>query len=207
MKKRPKEALKTETQPSAGAVKRRTEIVNKAADLFNEVGYYPTSMDEIAYAVGLAKPTLYHYFRSKDSILLAIHDEIISLLTERQKIRDNEADVDPRQQIYDVMLDNIDLMRTHPHHVRAYFEHRRELPESAQAEAQGLRNDYFLSVRKLFVKGQEAGYFKGDPQLSTITLFSLCNQVYQWYGPNEPYTTREATDYFHALLMKGIAAD
>lgn len=195
---------KAEASPSAAAVKRRDEIVTRSAALFDEEGYHLTSMDDIARAVGLAKPTLYHYFRSKDSILLAIHEEIITLLLNRQRERELTDRADPADQLYDVMFDIIDLMRTHPGHVRTYFEYRRELPEEAQVEAQQARNNYFLSVRKIFEKGMARGRFRGDPQLSTITLFSLCNSVYTWFGDNEPYTVEDATAYFHSALMDGI---
>lgn len=206
VKVKTKAPLKSETNPSPGALERRHEIVGKAAELFDEMGYYPTSMDDIAQAVGLAKPTLYHYFRSKDSILVAIHDVIISLLHERQLAREAEA-ASPAEQLHGVMFDIIDLMRTHPSHVRVYFEHRRELPPEPMQEAQEARNKYFYSVRKLFEAGQRRGDFTGDPNLSTIALFSLCNSAYHWYGTQDGnYTTREAADYFHALMLSGITA-
>ncbi|WP_218007760.1 TetR/AcrR family transcriptional regulator [Nocardia vinacea] len=201
-----KAPLKSETNPSASALERRAEIVSKAAALFDEMGYHSTSMDDIARAVGLAKPTLYHYYRSKDAILVAIHEEIISLLHDRQLAREAE-DSSPAEQLHGVMFDILDLMRTHPGHVRVYFEHRRELPDDAREEAQKARNEYFYSVRKIFEAGQLNGDFTGSPNLSTIALFSLCNSAYQWYGsPDGPYSTREAADYFYGLILNGVAA-
>ena len=61
---------------SAGAGRRR-EILDVAERLFAEHGYASTSMDDVAEAVGVTKPAIYHYFRSKDDILLEIRQSII----------------------------------------------------------------------------------------------------------------------------------
>ena len=62
------------------ADERRKEIIRKAATLFNITGYFNTSMDDIAEAVGLRKPTLYYYVSSKEEILYLIHEELIDHL-------------------------------------------------------------------------------------------------------------------------------
>ena len=64
---------------------RRQQIISLAAGLFDQSGYSSTTMDDIAREVGVAKPTLYHYFPSKDDILHAIHEEFIDLLMSRHE--------------------------------------------------------------------------------------------------------------------------
>jgi AcrR family transcriptional regulator len=106
---------------------RRQEIVRTAADLFDRAGYSSTTMEDIAHAVGIAKPTLYHYFKSKDEILFWIHEEFIDLLINRHEQR-LQALLDPNQLLLEVMADILELMETHRGHVRVFFEHHRELP-------------------------------------------------------------------------------
>ena len=53
---------------------RRHQIVESAAMLFDAQGYGNTSMEDVALSVSIAKPTLYHYFRSKEEILRSIHE-------------------------------------------------------------------------------------------------------------------------------------
>ena len=193
--------------PAGGATQRRTEIVQHASELFDEVGYHTTSMDDIAKAVGLAKPTLYHYFQSKDSILLAVHEEFIRLLLGRQRTRALSEDQDPIEVLYEVMVDIIDLMRTHRGHVRVFFEHHRELPADARSGAMADRDEYFRSVRQIFEAGQARGVFRGDPELSALALFGMCNWAYQWYDPKGRLTTQDVARYFHGVLLDGVAVD
>ena len=62
------------------------EIVAAAADVLAERGYHDTSLDEIADRLDLAKATLYHYFPSKESLVMAcmeaVGTEVIQQLRE-----------------------------------------------------------------------------------------------------------------------------
>ncbi|MDE1178497.1 MAG: TetR/AcrR family transcriptional regulator [Edaphobacter sp.] len=51
---------------------RRAEILTAATKVFGNKGFDDTLMDEIARAAGLAKGTLYLYFKSKDDIYQAV---------------------------------------------------------------------------------------------------------------------------------------
>lgn len=199
-------AVKTRTTSRrSNAVDRRQQIITQASELFDQVGYHLTSMDDIAQAVGLAKPSLYHYFPSKDSILLAIHEEFISILLGRQKARlERDASID--DQLLDVMVDICDLMRTHRGYVRVFFEHHRELPEDSRKEALAARDEYFDSVRSLFVHGHDDGHLEGDPMLSAMALFGMCNWVYQWYDPRGSLTSLDVARFFHRVLLHGVAS-
>ncbi len=71
---------------------KRIEIIQHCATLFDKVGFHNTSMQMLADEVGLGKPTLYHYFPSKLSILYAIHDAHIGVLLDGLQ---HEAGADP----------------------------------------------------------------------------------------------------------------
>lgn len=51
---------------------RRDAILAAAADCFIERGFDATSMKEISVAAGMSASTLYHYFRSKEQIVIGI---------------------------------------------------------------------------------------------------------------------------------------
>src|SRR3954471_24072884 len=50
----------------------RETILARAAALFAKNGYSATSMNEVAEACGVSKPSLYHYVRDKQQLLLEI---------------------------------------------------------------------------------------------------------------------------------------
>jgi len=47
----------------------RTQILRSAAELFARRGYTAATMHELATAIGISKPSLYHYFSDKQSLL------------------------------------------------------------------------------------------------------------------------------------------
>lgn len=53
---------------------KRRQIVEVAAELFQEQGYDRTSMSQISERLGGSKATLYGYFKSKEELLLAVLD-------------------------------------------------------------------------------------------------------------------------------------
>lgn len=62
--------------PSDPKAKTRARLLAVATDLFSKVGYRRTSMDEVARESGVAKGTVYLYFKNKQELLLhAIADE------------------------------------------------------------------------------------------------------------------------------------
>ncbi len=56
---------------------KKAEILNKSLELFATHGYFGTSMDDIAKAVGIKKASLYSHYSGKESIFTAVFDSIL----------------------------------------------------------------------------------------------------------------------------------
>lgn len=65
---------------------RKDEILNKAGYLFLEKGFDATSIQDILDAVGIAKGTLYHYFKSKEDIMDTLIASKTDLIIEEVKM-------------------------------------------------------------------------------------------------------------------------
>jgi AcrR family transcriptional regulator len=57
---------------STEALRSHDRILKKALELFSEKGYDATSVREICEAAGITKPTLYHFYGSKEGVYRAI---------------------------------------------------------------------------------------------------------------------------------------
>lgn len=183
---------------------RLREIVDRAAVLFDERGYHRVSMEDIAAAVGIRKPTLYHYVRSKDQILALIHHEFMSLVISRAEAR-SEVAMPPAQRLLEFMADILELMHTHRGHVRVFFEHHRELPPEEQSAVRAIRDRYERMVEGAIREGAESGAFRTTaPRLTTLALFGMCNWAYQWYQREGPLRTREIAYTFWDVLLRGL---
>src|ERR1044071_2642451 len=61
----------TRTEPSAQAPAREAEILDAARQVFARKGYDETRIQDVADACGIAKGTVYLYFRSKEELYWA----------------------------------------------------------------------------------------------------------------------------------------
>ena len=58
----------------------REQILARAAELFARQGYTATSMNQVALACGVSKPSLYHYVRDKYQLLVEIAEDHVGRL-------------------------------------------------------------------------------------------------------------------------------
>ncbi|MGQ4598926.1 TetR family transcriptional regulator [Nocardia sp. R6R-6] len=66
---------------------RRTEVVDKAIDLFFHRGYNAVPLDDIGAAIGMTGPSLYYYFPTKADILVAAFERATTRLAADRKRR------------------------------------------------------------------------------------------------------------------------
>ncbi|MFY1636889.1 TetR/AcrR family transcriptional regulator [Solwaraspora sp. WMMB335] len=71
----------------------RAEIAGTAMRLFLDRGYEATTMDEIARRVGISRRSLFHYFGSKEDIVLGDHAERGEIV--RAALESRPAEEDP----------------------------------------------------------------------------------------------------------------
>jgi AcrR family transcriptional regulator len=60
---------------------KRQIVLRTAARVFSQRGFHQTTLTDIARELHIAKPTLYHYFKSKDEILLEVQQAAIAQMT------------------------------------------------------------------------------------------------------------------------------
>src|SRR6202042_2814365 len=65
--------------------RRRQEMVFAAAKVFAHRGYDRTTMQDLAASMGLATGALYHYFGSKEQLLIEICDQLMEPLLARAR--------------------------------------------------------------------------------------------------------------------------
>jgi hypothetical protein len=104
--------------------------------------------------------------------------------------------------------DVIELMETHPGHLRIFFEHHRELPEKYQEMIRVKRGQFRQYVTDVISDGIARGEFRDvDVELTVLAVLGVSNWTYQWLHPGGRHTAKQVTDHFWELIMRGIAVD
>lgn len=188
---------------------KRQRIIERCADLFDAGGYHRATMQMLADEVGLGKPTLYHYFRSKTEILYAIHQQHIEALIDGLDSEQRRG-ATPDELLVHACRDILEEIAKHPGYVRAFFEHYGELEDSMRGEIRKRRQDYFAKICGIIKGGITAGLFrKCDVETTALGFLGMCSWAYQWYpamvGKVAPEKLAESLcdTYLHGLLKPG----
>ena len=183
---------------------RRAQIVRHGAEVFDRLGYANTTMDEIARSVGVAKPTLYHYFASKDELLATVSMESIELLLSRHERRLKTA-LGASQLLPEMMVDILEMMETHRGYLRVFYENLRELPPQVRPVVLEKRERYEGMVIDQFRAGIAEGTFRGvDPELASHALLGICNWAHQRSAQDSQAGAREVALLYWNLLFDGL---
>lgn len=155
----------------------RERILVAAEELFRRIGYYKTTVGDIAQALSMSSANIYRFFPSKNAIVEGLCAKILGALLEEATAVANAPGA-PSERVFNV------LMTLHRHHRDHLTNHERvhEMVVVAMDENWGAI-DAFLGtckslVEKLVAEGQAAGEFgPGEPaQLADLT-FGACAAV------------------------------
>lgn len=83
---------------------RRDEIVTTARHLFLSKGYDATTMQDVMQSLGIAKGTIYHYFKSKEQLLEAVIDSLVEKETKRLQNISDKAEGNGLEKLQQLIL-------------------------------------------------------------------------------------------------------
>jgi AcrR family transcriptional regulator len=184
---------------------RARRILKVAGRLFAEKGYAATSTTEIAKAVGIRQPTLYHYFPRKDSILEAILDEIMRVPVEMAARVAATSDPAPVK-LYRLVRSYVMFVCTSPYRLGEIAW----LPELRGGAFQSFwegRAGLVKLYRRLITGAIDAGAFRRvDARLAAFDLNGSCEGVMNWRNAadSEP---EALADFVASRVLAGLLAD
>lgn len=185
--------------------RRKREIIEGAARLFDRVGYHGVNMSMIAKAAGIKKATLYHYISSKDEILFGLHELFIGTLRRNADER-IAAGWPPLDILRGVVEDTFKLLHDFPGYVRAFFEHFRELSQKQRAQIGVKRDEFVALVIGIIEQAMQAGVInEANPRLTAHCLFGIANWAYQWYSPRKDAPPQQVAAECWKIFLRGLA--
>jgi AcrR family transcriptional regulator len=156
-------------------------------------------MQELADAVGIAAGGLYHYFGSKEQLLIRICDALMNpLLAEaRELLKSGDSPEDQLRELIQLWVEHVVAHRDH----MLVFQQERHVIEHGP-QWKGVRDD-----RKAFERLVEQALTRvdtqaDDPRLALSALLGMVNHTAQWFRPRGRLTAREVADGYADLLLR-----
>lgn len=186
--------------------RRRMELVDAAARIFQEKGYEAASIQDIAEALGILKGSIYYYIDSKEDLLFAVIQEVHeTALANVDRLR--QLDATPLAKIRMFVEMHIRLFTDNQVKVTVFFHDFRSLA--------GERRDYLVAERaaypnylhELIGAGQRDGTIcpEIDAKLASFALLGMINWTYQWYPEESARAAAEVGAAFADLAVAALA--
>ncbi|GAB3681057.1 TetR/AcrR family transcriptional regulator [Saccharopolyspora tripterygii] len=184
----------------------RARLLQAAVIAFAEKGFHGTTTRDIASAAGMSPAALYVHHRSKEELLYLIakdgHDVVLHLI--REAIASSES---PARALRNV------VHNFSAHHARDHLKARvvnYELAALAPrhlAEIRGLRQAIEDEIRRLVMRGLEAGDFDtDDPRIATAALLSLGIDLARWFRPDRGWSPDDIGARYAAMALRIVGA-
>lgn len=181
----------------------RDSLIGAARGVFEERGYDATRMSDIAQAAGVSHGTVYTWFATKDAVLGAVVDSIVSDLY--QSLRTPEG-TDAITRIDLANRAYLDAYRANAR-LLSVVEQAATSREEFQAVLAGLRATHVRRVAATIERMQTEGEARRDLD-ANVTAAALCSMVEgfarHWFGRGESYDEDIAVSTLTALWASSL---
>ena len=184
---------------------RKEKIFKKATMLFTKRGFEKTTLKEIGRVSGIKGEGIYHYFASKEKLLLDI------LEIAENKFKMNVLDViekikEPEEKLK-VLINNMTKLIAGGGEAALLMDssilrgcNKKVINEIKKRERNVLylTRDLLKEVDKINRASRPV-----DPTLGAFCLFSMMGNIYRWYNPKGRITVSELVKDFEKIFFYG----
>ena len=182
---------------------KREAVVRAAAQAFNAHGYHNTSLDDVAAALGVTKPTVYYYVASKEQLLLecfraglqGIHDVL----------RETERSGHSGRERLNAVVRGYAAAIASEYGWCMVRAHEHDLGGAMGAEVKALKSGIDQGLRRLLQTGIDDGSIAPcDTRITAFAIAGALNGIAHWYRENQPMNAPQVADLFVAFFERGL---
>jgi AcrR family transcriptional regulator/DNA-binding XRE family transcriptional regulator len=176
-------------------------VLRAALDEFLAIGYHGATVRGIAARCGLSVPGIYHYYTSKQQMLVTILDLTMKeLLLRARTARDEGRDPVHR---FSLLVENLALFHTHRRELgfvgasemRAFdTENRQKIAGLRTAQQRMVDHEVEDAVRQ--------GRFRADhPHEAARAVVTMCTALPTWWRPDGPLSPEQVAEQYVGFAL------
>jgi AcrR family transcriptional regulator len=204
------DAALADPRPGPGRRDTRAAIEAAAVELFAKRGYHATSMRAIAGLAGVQAAAIYHWYPSKEALLVRLQDDFMERLTARIEEAVATPDVASRPALR--------LAAAVREHVVFHGEHTQEAfvtdseiraltsgPRSALIAKRDAYQDLFAGMVRAGIR--DGTLRTSDARVATYAVLLQCTGVALWFDPDGPLPLDQVAELHVELVLGALGAD
>jgi AcrR family transcriptional regulator len=155
---------------------KRQVVLRTAARIFSQRGFHQTTLADVADELHVSKPALYHYFKSKDEILLEIQHAAIAQITDAAPDAGNG-----RERLIAFVRRYVEMITDDFGSCLIMTGVLPLEPKNRQSVRTGSKNVEKI-VRDILGQGVDDGSIAPcDPKITAMLFFGALNWIPYWY--------------------------
>jgi AcrR family transcriptional regulator len=182
---------------------KREAVVRAAAQAFKLRGFHNTSLDDIAAALGVSKPTVYYYVESKEQLLFECFQAGLEGI--REGLRKVEPSDGPaRERLAEVIRHYAQAVASEFGWCMVRAEDQDFGPELS-GRIKMLKAEIDRGMRRLLEEGIEDGSIEPcDTKMTAFAMAGALNWIAHWYRENQPLTPAQVAERFVTVFETGL---
>lgn len=179
-------------------------ILKAATMLFEQQGYRATTLDDIARAAGMAKPTVYQHVGSKAEMLETIFARVLNRMDENFTALEHVDD--PLVQITTFVRSYVESVVELQPYYRIFFNESRELPARTKRRFGAWSEQMTDRIVRLVTVAQQEGVVRAEiePRLVVYLVVGMLSSISRWYRPGVR-STDQIVDQLAIVLGNVVA--
>src|SRR5438132_1495166 len=182
---------------------KREAVIRAAAHAFNRKGYHNTSLDDIAAALEVTKPTVYYYVTSKEQLLfqcfVAGVEQIRAAFREVKRLN-----VPARERLKAVLRHYGEAVASEFGWCMVRAEDQ-DLSPAMSGHIKALKSEIDQGIRRLIRDGiQDGSILPCDPKMTAFALAGALNWIAHWYRENQSMTGAQIAEAFVTVFENGL---
>src|SRR6266446_522086 len=175
---------------------RLDHLLARAARVFADKGYHPTTMRDLSAASGMSLAGMYYYVRGKEDLLALIQERCFTQVLEgaRQAVA---SATDPQERLQAFIR----------HHVSFFAQHMAEMKVlSHEASPRGVSaiKRRYVDLLESILKEAAPEQSGPDRSAATYILFGMMNWIYNWYDPAGAIDPARLADLMASIFLGGF---
>ena len=186
---------------------KREEILEVAAQCFARQSFPAATMNDIAAACGTSKARLYHYYESKEAILLDLLDRytqrLLALIGEAEA-RAQRKNLNEREALYELVRAFLaEYENSATRHV-ALVSDTKFLGDTQRQLIVNRQRDVVAAFTRFLKRAYPTRVTAANQTALTMMLFGMINWTFTWLRPGGPMSYAAFADEVVAVLEGGL---
>ncbi len=180
-------------------------MIRAAAHAFNHKGYHNTSLDDIAAALQVTKPTVYYYVTNKEQLLFECFVAGVEQI--RAGFREAKSHALPaRERLTAVLRNYAQAMASEFGWCMVRVEDQ-DLSPAMSSHVKAMKSEIDQGIRRLIREGvQDGSIHPCDPKMTAFALAGSLNWIAHWYRGKPVDDRRTDRGRVHNCIRQRAAA-